>query len=117
MGHPYFELDQLIGCQLGQDWLLEFEGVYQAAEVWMTRRSDDGLRRLVAEIDVIFDLEKDTAARRKHFRTGYAFSSLDDSFDVWLRAVQRRATEALAGIHTNPLQDPPKPGGTDAHPS
>jgi hypothetical protein len=101
----YFETDQLIGYQLGQDWMIEFDGVYEAAEDWIATRTDAGLIRLIAEIDFLFDLEPTAAARLHHFRGG-AFSAKDDSFDVWLRAVQRRAREAIAGIHSNPLVDP-----------
>ena len=101
----YFEIDQLIGYELGEDWRNEFDDVYDAAEHWVSALPDEGRVRLVAEIDFIFDLESDAAGRLGHFPTA-PFVSTDDSFDVWLRAVQQRAREALAGIHSNPLVDP-----------
>jgi hypothetical protein len=98
-------LEQAV-LNLGEDWMLDFDDVYEATEDWVQGRGDLGWRQLVAEIDFLFSVEPDTRARMKHFATQYAFTDQDDSFDVWLRALQTRAKEALAGIHSNPMSDP-----------
>ncbi|MCW2601525.1 MAG: hypothetical protein JWM02_3354 [Frankiales bacterium] len=100
------EIDQLILCQLGEDWMHDFDGSYEAAEAWIMEIPDESRAALAREVDALFSCTVDAASRRKLFSTHYAFSDRDDSFDVWLRAVRRRATEALAGIHTDPLVDP-----------
>jgi hypothetical protein len=105
-GEPYFRLDQFIGYQLYQDWMFDFDGVYEAAEEWITSVTDPELRGLVDDIDLLFRSVPDATERRKMFRTHYAFDD-NETFDVWLRAVRERAAEAVAGIHNHPLVDPP----------
>ena len=101
----YFNVDQAVS-HLDQDWMLDYEDVYEATEDWLFGHGDEPLRQLIAEIDFLFSIEPDTKARIRHFRWHAGFSDQDDSFDVWLRALQQRAKEALAGIHSNPMTDP-----------
>ncbi|MGB8649291.1 MAG: hypothetical protein WCD35_01380, partial [Mycobacteriales bacterium] len=77
-----------------------------AAEDWITRLGEGDPEELVNAITLLFATTPDRQTRLAMFPTSRAFSQRDDSFDVWLRAVQRRATEALAGIHSDPLVDP-----------
>lgn len=106
-GEPYFRLDQLLGCYLGEDWGDEFDGVYEAAEFAIGETSDEALVELVSDIDTLFARVEEPASRRSMFRTTYAFRPVDD-FDLWLHAVRQRAAEAVAGIHDHPLVDPPR---------
>lgn len=104
-GERYYELDQFLGCYLGQDWGDEFDGPYEAAEFAMGELSDESLNGLVSDIDILFATVRDPGQRRRTVHSGYAFGATDD-FDAWLRAVRERAAEAVAGIHSHPLTDP-----------
>ncbi len=104
--HKYFYIDQAV-LHLGQDWADDYDGVYEATEDWIQGLGERPLRQLIAEIDVIRDVEPSLATRQAMFHTVYAFHVGDGSFDTWLQALHQRAIEALAGIHSNPLTDPP----------
>jgi hypothetical protein len=114
------EIDQMVGCHLGEDWMLDFGSSNEAAEAWIVLCDDEDLTALVREIDALFALTHSESQRRGLFSTQYAFASDDDRFDVWLRAVRVRAVQALAGIHSEPMEPPAAPGsqsGADGGPA
>lgn len=107
-GELFFRLDQLIGYQLFEDWADDFDGVYAAAEAWITQVTDLELEGLVNDIDALFRQVPAGRDRLAMFPTEYAFDRQDyERYDAWLRAVRQRAAEALAGIDNHPLVDPP----------
>ena len=100
------ELDQLIGCNLGEDWTDDFAGPYAAAEAWIADGSEKTYRNLVREVDALFLVTESTERRRGTFSLHYAWPLPgDERVDVWLRAVRLRAAQALAGINSEPLVD------------
>jgi hypothetical protein len=119
-GEPFYEVDQMIGCQLNQDWVLDFDDTYEAAEAWIMLCNDEERTALVGAIDLLFARTETTLQRKSLLSTDYAFGRDDDGFDVWLRAVRVRAVQALAGIHSEPMEPPVAPGsqsGADGGPA
>jgi hypothetical protein len=105
-GKDFYTVDQLVGAYLGEDWMHEFDGEYEAAETWVREASDSARTAFVREVDSLFALTAAPEERRTLFSTQYSFTRDNGRFDVWLRAVRVRAAQALAGIHSEPLVDP-----------
>jgi hypothetical protein len=100
---PLFWIKQAMG-QLDQDWSDFYDNAYGALEGWFIEAapSERVLGRIVAEVDALFADEPDTAARLAHFpHIGFRL----ETFDPFLRAIQRRAADALAGTVT-PMREP-----------
>lgn len=101
---PYFELEQLLP---NQDWTYDYEDVWELAEDRVSGLTDEQCRRLLRDIDLMFRLCADSAARKARYCLNGAFLEQGDDFDIWLLAVRRRTEHALAGIHSEPVQAPP----------
>lgn len=111
MRNDLYELDQFVGLTLNEDWSDEYDDPYEAAEPWFTETSDDRLRELILEIDDFFRNVPGEKDRRAFFPTYGAFPETGDAFDRWLLAARRRAEQAVAGIHSDPLAVPADGGG------
>jgi hypothetical protein len=105
-GEPFYLLDQMVGCQLGEDWMNEFNNPYEAAEALISDSHVEYLAALVEEIDSLFACPETTVRRNDRLSTQYSFRGHDEEFDAWLRAVRVRAIQAVAGLPTEPLVDP-----------
>jgi hypothetical protein len=106
-GEPFYELDQMIGCQFTEDWRLDYETTNEAAEAWIMMNPDEARAALLPDIDGLFACTESTLQRKALLTTShYAFRGDTDAFDVWLRAVRVRAVQALAGIHSEPMEGP-----------
>lgn len=101
---PYFELEQLLP---NQDWTYDYADVWELAEDRVSGLTDEQCARLLQDVDRMFSDHADSATRKACYYLNGAFADAADDFDVWLLAVRRRAEQALAGIHSEPLQAPP----------
>ncbi len=107
MADNFYELDQFVGLQLDQDWSDDFADPYAAAEEGISRRSDEQLRQIHGEITRFLNGVAAIEERLIYFDLNGAFPGRGNAFDVWLQAVRRRIEQALAGIHSEPLEAPP----------
>jgi hypothetical protein len=113
----FYYLDQLISAQLGQDWRQDFDDPWEAGEAVVTEADNDFLASVTANIDTLRGTYTSPEARFEHYNVRSAFHNAAE-FDTWLTDLDRRITQAIAGIHNEPMVDPrpplPPDGGSDA---
>ena len=100
----YVAIDQAMLLSFHDDYCFDFDGPMESCEAHLLTLPDIALRQLIAEVDVILELIPDPYARVREFPC-HEFDQDPPVFDRWLRTMRRRATEALAGIHSHPLED------------
>lgn len=105
----FYELDQLMSCQLGEDWTHDYDNEYEAAEAWIILCNDDDCTALIRDIDLLFALTDNRRSRLQVFSSGELPDEISDLYDAFLRAIRVRAVQALAGIHSEPMVEPPMP--------
>jgi hypothetical protein len=100
---PLFYIRQAVG-ELDQGWHDDYDNAYDAVEGWFRHAnpSAKALQRIVDDVNQLFAEQPDTAARLAQF--GHLVFRLE-TFDPFLRAIQRRAADALAGTVT-PMREP-----------
>ena len=105
MNGRLYGLEDLCGTWLHEDWTMESASPYEAAEHFIVDVTPNDLELLVADIDALFLLPSEAARYAAIPKEGLE-GDTKGWVDAWLTAVRRRAMQALAGDHSEPLVDP-----------
>lgn len=101
-------LDNLCWSYFHEDWRDLFASPYEAAEEFLGDVDDAERQRVVADVDELF--AQHSSRERLASVSEEGFWRRDEAYvDAWLLAVRRRAQQALAGDHSQPLTDPAGP--------
>jgi hypothetical protein len=105
---PMYALEQMLMAHLDEGARDQYEDRWEGAEAYITRTTEAKLLLLRSQIqESLSTLEPE--ARFTYFRLDGNFRTADE-FDAWLRTLDRRMEQALAGDHSEPLVDPEDEG-------
>lgn len=102
-------LDQICSAYLTQDWTDEFASPYEAFEEHLVSCEDGDLHGLISEITSLMTELGSERERLDLLPKEGLWQRPEGYVDAWLLAVRRRAEQALAGDHSQPLTDPNGP--------
>ncbi len=109
-------LDQLIMAQLSEDWVHDFDDGWEAAEAFIVEADDEYLLNIKTNIATLRQAYPSPEARFDLYHLRGVFRN-SAGFQMWLTDLDRRITQAIAGIHNEPMVDPRPPlqpdGGND----
>lgn len=103
--HPLFQLDQLLGGVLHEDWQSDYDDPWQAAEVYVMGTSRPYLDHLLVGVRYLFKSFPDSVGRYDVL-ANVRDVFVRDEFDAWLQDLERRLERALAGDNGEPMVAP-----------
>ncbi len=103
--HPLFQLDQLLGGVLHEDWQSDYDDPWEAAEVYVMGTSRPYLDHLLVGVQYLLQ-EFPGAGARYDVLANVRDVFVRDEFDGWLHDLQRRVEQALLGDNSKPMVVP-----------